>query len=340
VKDEEKDVDCLVKGEEKDVDCLVKGKKKDVDCLVKGKKKDVDCLEDEKEDGELDIPLMNKGNDRDLLVKDMREDDTLEHCRELAERCERGYKWEDGLLIHTETDKVLGSVSRIVVPKSRRLDVIRIAHDGSGHMSFRKVVEIVRKRFVWPCMREEIRKFCTSCFECQRVNKAGSRRVPMIERPVISEPFDCMAFDLVGPLPKAKGGVRFLLTSICMASRWPEAIPLRTITAKVVAEGMIEIFSRTGIPSQILSDQGAQFMSSLVKELCLLLSIDRVRTTAYHPQSNGMLERMHGTLEAMLAKAHSKGLDWSRQVPFALFALRQVPSRSTGFSPYRWLVRQ
>ena len=152
---------------------------------------------------------------------------------------------------------------------------------------------------------------------------------------MLTEPFEALAFDIVGPMPKGKGGCRFLLTAICMASKWPEAIPLRSITAKAVAEGMIEIFARTGIPLQLLSDQGSQFVGSLVTKLCRNLNIDKIKTTPYHPECNGVVERMHGTLGAMLTKASSVGLDWVGQVPFALFALRSTPNRDTHFSPFQ-----
>ena len=143
-----------------------------------------------------------------------------------------------------------------------------------------------------------------------------------------------MAFDIVGPMPKGKGGNRFLLTAICMSSRWPEAIPLKSITAKAVALGMIEIFSRTGIPLQLVTDQGAQFVGSVVTQLCTNLHIEKIKTTPYHPEGNGVVERMHGTLGAMLTKAASEGLDWVGQIPFALFALRAAPNRDSLFSPF------
>ena len=139
----------------------------------------------------------------------------------------------------------------------------------------------------------------------------------------------------MGPLPKGKGGCRFVLTAICMASKWPEAIPLRTITARAVALGMVEIFSRTGIPLQLLTDQGSQFVGSLVSHLCRDLHIDKIRTTPYHPECNGVIERMHGTLGSMLTKASALGLDWVGQLPFALFALRSAPNKDTLFSPFQ-----
>ena len=95
----------------------------------------------------------------------------------------------------------------------------------------------------------------------------------MVEREVLSEPFEALAFDIVGPMPKGKVGY---LTAICMASKWPEALPLRTITAKAVTQGMIEIFARTGIPLQLVTDQGAQFVGSLVSKLCKDLNIDKI----------------------------------------------------------------
>ena len=134
----------------------------------------------------------------------------------------------------------------------------------------------------------------------------------MVERPITTEPFEQVAFDIVGPFPKAKGGCRHVLTSICMGSKWPEAIPLKSITAKAVAEGMVGVFSRTGLPLQILTDEGAQFTGALMKELCKLLGVERIRTTAYHPQTNGVVERMHSSLTGMLNKAHNLGMDYCR----------------------------
>ena len=218
--------------------------------------------------------------------------------------------------------------------KSFRRKILEIAHDRLNHMGARRVRALVRQRFVWPGMGQEIIQFCRSCPTCQRCVKAPARKVPMVERAVLSEPFEVLAFDIVGPMPKGKGGCRFLLIAICMASRWPEAIPLRSITAKVVAAGMVEVFSRTGIPLQLVTDQGAQFVGSVVSQLCTNLHIERITTTPYHPEGNGVVERMHGTLGAMLTKAASEGLDWVSQVPFALFALRAAPNRDSQFSPF------
>ena len=113
----------------------------------------------------------------------------------------------------------------------------------------------------------------------------------MWRRPVITDSFESCAINLVGPLPKVKGGARFLLTFVCMASRLPEVLPLNTVTTKAVAEGLVQIFSRTGIPLTLLSDQAKQFAGRLAQEHIEVLIIQLIKTTPYHPQSNGVLER-------------------------------------------------
>ncbi len=79
-----------------------------------------------------------------------------------------------------------------------------------------------------------------------------------------------IAVDIVGPLPKGKGGAKYLLTIICLASRWPEALPLRTMTATEAAEGLVGIFAKIGLPTRLLTDQGKSFMSRVCKRMCEL----------------------------------------------------------------------
>ena len=249
---------------------------------------------------------------------------------ELADKQNKGFVWEDGLLFRSQLTHVSEVVHVLVLPHSLRKKVLEVAHDGMQHMGARRVKALLSQRFSWPGLGQDVIGYVRSCDTCQRCSKLH-RKVPMVERQVMSEPFESMAVDIVGPFPKGKGGCRFLLTCICMASKWPEALPLRSITAKSVALGLVEIFSRTGIPLELLSDQGAQFIGKVVSKLCKSLHIQKLKTTPYHPETNGIVERLHGTLGAMLTKATSQGLDWVGQIPFAL---RAAPNRETMFSPY------
>ena len=268
------------------------------------------------------------------LIEETKIDPSLQQWRELAGKGEKGLVWKEGLLYQSVTTQVLESVFVLVLPKSFRTKVMKLAHDNLGHMGARRVKSILKARFVWPGMGQDVVNYCRSCPSCQTCAKNPARKVPRMERTVMTEPFEVMGFDIVGPMPKGRGGCRFLLTAICMATRWPEAIPLRGISAKSVAVRMMDIFSRTGIPLQLLTDQGAQFVGAVMTTLCSNLHIDKIKTTPYHPEGNGVVERMHGTLGAMLTKAAKEGQDWVGQVPFALFALRAAPNRDTQFSPF------
>ena len=289
---------------------------------------------DEDEDSIVIPPVTAGSTDRAALVAESLSDPTLEGWRKGAEKGGDGLEWKDGLLYRTVADHDLDSVCLLVLPKSRRQKVLELAHERLGHMGARRVKSLIRQKFAWPGMGQDVIKHCRSCVSCQKGAKTPARKVPLVERAVLSEPFEVMAVDLVGPFPLGKGGYRYLLTAICMASKWPEAIPLKRMTAMAVAEGLIEIFAKTGIPLQLVSDQGTQFVGKVVKQLCKCLHIDKIRTTPYHPEGNGVVERLHGTLVPMLTKASTQGLDWVGQVPFALFALRSAPNRDTLYSPF------
>ncbi len=117
----------------------------------------------------------------------------------------------------------------------------------------------MNKLFTWPGLAQDVVDHVMSCDVCRQVNKAGDRPAKLAERPVVSEPFRSVAIDLVGPLPKGRGGAKYLLTYACKATRWPEAVPLMGLTAPEVAEAFVSVVSRTGIPDMVLTDQGSVF---------------------------------------------------------------------------------
>ncbi|MFN9982364.1 MAG: DDE-type integrase/transposase/recombinase, partial [bacterium] len=141
-----------------------------------------------------------------------------------------------------------------------------------------------------------------------------------------------MHVDLVGPLP-ISSGFTYLFTVVDRTTRWPEAIPLAGISA---AECAAALFSgwiqRFGLPAYITSDRGAQFTSSLWAALCDLLSITHITTTAYHPQSNGLVERFHRRLKDSL-RARLAGADWQDHLPWVLLGIRSSVPLEGGLSP-------
>ena len=119
----------------------------------------------------------------------------------------------------------------------------------------------------------------------------------MVSLPIIAEPFERIAMDVVGPLPRSRAGHRYVLVVCDYATWYPEAVAMRSVDAEHVAEELVRLFSRVGIPREILTDQGTNFTSELLAEMYRLLHIDGLRTSPYHPQTDGMVERFNGTLK-------------------------------------------
>jgi len=147
-----------------------------------------------------------------------------------------------------------------------------------------------------------------------------------------------VAVDLVGPFPTATGGYKFLLTVIDLATRWPEAIPLRTTTSKVIERELVKVFSRCGFPTALVSDNGPQFTGRQFERWLSSKGIRHIKSSPYHPQGNGVVERLHRTLNQMVAKTTGSKGNWAAVVPMALFFIRASPCEATGISPF--LARQ
>ncbi|KAL1259056.1 hypothetical protein QQF64_009633 [Cirrhinus molitorella] len=161
---------------------------------------------------------------------------------------------------------------------------------------------------------------------------------PLIPLPIIDVPFECIGMDLVGPLPKSAHGHKHILVIVDYATRYPEAAPLRKATAKAIAQELFLLASRVGIPKEILTDQGTPFMSQLMADLCRLLGVKQLRTTVYHPQTDGLVERFNQTLKQMLRRVAAEDRrDWDLMLPYVLFGIREVPQASTGFTPFELL---
>lgn len=123
----------------------------------------------------------------------------------MADEGNKGFSWRDGLLFRKVTDPLFQSVHLLVLPEQFRMQVLKFAHDASGHLGHRKVLCLLRQRFDWPLMTKEVTNYCMTCEVCQRCSRAAVRKAPMVARPVLTEPFESVAIDIVGPLPKAKG---------------------------------------------------------------------------------------------------------------------------------------
>jgi len=190
--------------------------------------------------------------------------------------------------------------TQLVVPTAYRKEVVELGHTipWSGHLGFMKTLMRVSKRFYWPKMYTEVKEYCKSCPECQLTTSYKPAYAPLHPLPVIDMPFERIGVDVVGPLERS----RFILVICDYATRYPEAYPLREVTAKQVATALLRILTQVGIPKEVLTDQGPNFMSRTLHQVYQLLRIKRVRTTPYHPQTNGLVERLNKALKNTLNK--------------------------------------
>ena len=220
---------------------------------------------------------------------------------------------------------------RPVVPPALQREIFKVIHE-VGHPGVRASRRLITERFVWHRMKADITAWCKECHACQASKVQTHVQSPVQQIPVPDTPFTQVHVDIVGPWPISQG-FSYLLTVIDRHSRWPEAFPLRGITADECAHAFTQGWvARYGVPTDIITDRGRQFTSSIWHHMAASLGASCICTTAYHPQSNGMVERMHRSLKASL-RARLHGPDWMAQLPWVLLALRTTPKEDLQAAP-------
>lgn len=205
----------------------------------------------------------------------------------------------------------------------------------SGHLSAERTLLRARRICYWPYMSRDIHKFCAECLPCQtRGSPTPHERAPL-QSIQAERPFQKIAADIT-ELPVTTQGNRYVLVIMDYFTRYVNLFPLKDQRATTVAKCIFEDYIRQhGLPESIHTDQGRQFESDLIKHLCTLLGITKTRTSPYHAQSDGMVERLNRTLKDQLAKyiSHTGG-EWDQYLPQAELAYNSSVHSSTGFSPF------
>ena len=256
------------------------------------------------------------------------------------------YSVVDGILYHwyvTRGSKVseeLRSIKQLGLPKVLRLDALKSYHNslaGGGHLGIEKVRTAMYQKYYWPGMHNDIVTYVKSCERCQLAKRDYHPHKPPMTHMPVAKRFERWHIDIVGPLHKNPDGYEYVLLCIDAFTRWTEAFPLKTQSAKETATVLYrEVFTRYGSPKVLFSDRGKNFMSNLVKGLCELFEITQHHTSAYHPNTNGMVERQNSTLAQSLRTYCGKEQEkWPELLPSVMMALRKSPSmHSTEYSPF------
>ena len=220
--------------------------------------------------------------------------------------------------------------ARPFVPLPFRRTVFNSLHSLS-HPGVRATQRLITARYLWPGMNTDIRQWTRICPQCQTVKVHRHTRAPLSRFLPPDARFDHVHIDLVGPLPTSQN-CTYLLTCVDRFTRWPEAFPIPDSTAATVAQAFVSGWiARFGVPSTITTDKGAQFESALFQHLLSLLGSCRTRTTSYHPQSNGLVERFHRHLKACL-RASAQPASWVSNLPIALLGIRAAFREDLGCS--------
>jgi len=245
--------------------------------------------------------------------------------------------WNGILRRRFESPNGLSEVWQVILPVKLRKEFLYVIHGGmtGGHLARRRTAASIQSRAYWPTWSSDLDTFLKECEPCARYHRGTVPRKAALCTPMVGEPWIRVSVDITGPHPRSSKSNQFILTLVDHFSKWAEAIPLRNHTAPTVARAlMTHVFSKFGAPQQLLTDRGSEFESELFQELMKWMEIDKLRTTAYHPSCNGVVERFHRTLNSMLGKVVSESQrDWDERLPLVLAAYRATPHESTGMTP-------
>lgn len=224
------------------------------------------------------------------------------------------------------------------VPFVHRMDLVEKVHHSSGHLGPEATLTLVKSRAWWPGLSRNVTEWVKNCFVCQRGSNRSKDVVKSELKPMpIVPPFQRWGIDFIGRLPITQRGNQFIITAKDYGTRWPLAKAVPNQTAKTVAEFIYaEIVTVYGCPSEIVTDQGKSFEDQTLQEYLKLSAVKHLRTTAYHPRTNELVERFNGMLGGMIQKFldGKRANEWDLYLPEALFACRIHTSRITGASPF------
>ncbi len=231
----------------------------------------------------------------------------------------------DQLVVHSgvlcrqfETPEGSSSITQAVVPAALREEVLTDLHEGAlgGHLGVDKTLARLKERFYWPGHHNDVRDWCQNCVTCASRKCPAPKAHAPLKSIQTGYPLQLVAMDIVGPFPESPAGNTHILVVADYFTRWTEAYPIPNQEATTVARILTdEFFFRFSPPEQLHSDQGRNFESDVIAEVCRLLGVVKTRTTPYPPQSDGLVERFNRTLLDMLATSvRERPFDWESQL--------------------------
>ena len=227
---------------------------------------------------------------------------------------------------------VKDNIARPYIPSPFRKQAFDHLHNLS-HPGIRASQRLLTSKFVWPSINRDVRTWARTCVKCQASKTTRHTVSPLESFKTVTRRFEHVHVDIVGPLPSSNG-FSYIFTCVDRFSRWAEAVPMKDMTTESVVQAFITTWvQRFGVPEYLTSDRGSQFESRLHDKVLTLLGIKRYRTTSYHPQANGLVERFHRQLKSALYAHAIDNEEWSVSLPLVLLGIRSSVKEDIGHSP-------
>lgn len=270
-----------------------------------------DCLsriESVSELSPIDYKKLAEAQSNDNELKTLMESNSLQFKKLFVPNC--------NLPIYCD---VSTNITRPYLPKEFRVSAFNAVHEMS-HPGMRATRRLMQDRYIWKGMNKDVTQWTKACIECQK-SKVHRHTTAPYGTFRNTDRFQHLHMDIVGPLTYCSG-YRYIVTMIDRSTGWPEAYPAKDITAETIADIMYTGWiARFGTPLYLTTDQGSNFLSSLFSQLAKRMGITKFRTTAYHPQSNGIVERWHRSLKtALMCRGNTE--HWVSELPSVLLGLR------------------
>ena len=253
--------------------------------------------------------------------------------------CQKEFTVQDNLLYlqATPTDSQ-ESVPVFVVPTNDRQAAIDGCHHSAGHQGQDRTLSLMKERFWWPGMSQALLKAVANCGRCIQYEAKG--QLPPMQPIICTEPMELVHIDYVGMevtiATDKKPAVKNVLVVVDHFTRYIQAFVTKNHTARTMARVLYNnYFSVFSFPQHLMSDQGTEFCGKVIVVMCSLLGIEKIRTTPYHPQTNGSAERVHQTLQRMIGKLDlEKRKKWPAHIGSIIIAYNSTRSLVTRYSPY------
>jgi hypothetical protein len=226
---------------------------------------------------------------------------------------------------------------RAYVPANQRQEILARFHDNLGHLGAESILDLIVRRYYWPNLQSDLRQYVKSCANCQLArSRGGAPKPPLQPIPPVALPFERLGLDFLSNLPLSKSGNRHCITCVDYASRWVWAVPVRDMSSTTVIQFFYHhIICFIGCPSELITDRGANFMSQEFEEFLNIHRIKHLKTSPYHPATNGLVERMHSMINhGISALCQTRVNRWDDYVAEIVWGMRVRTHAVTKLSPF------